>query len=542
MNRLKVVNDSSNLQIYKIIEIYRQHKLIESYVLKLLYHNKEILLTASSQMTLEIKHGGFFEGDFIEINKVDSEGIIFKKINKSVIDTTKWDKYKSNINLQILIDYKLTNFLNDTLPENEDPHHIVDIIDLDPIYQDNIFMHKYKTIDDHKEIQCISSPITAPFIGQIQQKTRINLYPGIYNPFFFIIVSYNTGIAKIVFWKENILKYSSLDVGDTIYVKTFRKKKKTELCNKLTYNTFTETMYFNVDEIVSNEIYKVSISLNKDIFRIFDTVQGYVIYSSVILKNNYNGMYHEYQFIKLLHKNIIKYIILFNNSQKEFYKLRNKNIILYEMRHIKRGEISLYISTIYTRIKIEHDMIFCKKYFNIFDNKTIIKHFNYISIERGLSYLPDIFNSLNDLKDSTEVFGGQSKQVDFFFMPIQTTIEELMNNFKKETKGIYDLSINEIKKFFFINTIQEIVETNICVDYKVINNKKEVINKTQKVYQIILKDDYFIYYVDNLFISEYNTIDIIKNLQHVKCILFVDAIRINSTEIMIYLTGGFKYE
>ena len=76
MNRLKIVNDSSTLQIYKIVEIYRQHKLIELYVLKLLWYNKEILLTASSQMTLEIKHGGFFEGDFIEINKVDSEGII----------------------------------------------------------------------------------------------------------------------------------------------------------------------------------------------------------------------------------------------------------------------------------------------------------------------------------------------------------------------------------------------------------------------------------------------------------------------------------
>lgn len=542
MNRLKVVNDSSSLQIYKIVEIYRQHKLIELYVLKLLWYNKEILLTASSQMTLEIKHGGFFEGDFIEINKVDSEGIIFKKIDKSIIDTTKWDKCRANINLQILLDYKLTNFLNDTLPENRNLQYTIDEIDLDPIYQDNIFIHKYRVLDTHEEIPCISSPITAPFIGQIQQKTRINLYPGVYNPFFFIIVSYDIGIAKIVFWKENILKYSNLEVGDTIYVKTFRKKKKTELCSKLTYNTFTETMYFDVDEIVSNEIYKVSISLNKDIFRIFDTIQGHVIYSSVILKNNYNGMYHEYQFLKLLHKDTIKYVVLFNNSQKEFYKLRNKNIILYEMRYIKRGEINLYISTIYTRIKIEHDKICCKKYFNVFDNKTITKHFQYVSAERGLSYLPDIFNTLDDLKDSIEIFGGQSKQVDFFFMPMQTTIEELTNSFNKETKSIYDLSINEIKKFFFINTIQEIIETNIYIDYIIINNKKEVLNKTQKVYQIILKNDHFIYYTENLFIPNYNTIDIIKNLQHVRSILFVDAIRINNTEIMIYLTGGFKYE
>lgn len=542
MNRLKIVNDSSTLQIYKIVEIYRQHKLIELYVLKLLWYNKEILLTASSQMTLEIKHGGFFEGDFIEINKVDSEGIIFKKIDKSIIDTTKWDKCRSNINLQILLDYKLTNFLNDTLPENKNLQYTIDEINLDPIYQDNIFIHKYRVLDTNEEIPCISSPITAPFIGQIQQKTRINLYPGVYNPFFFIIVSYDIGIAKIVFWKENILKYSSLDVGDTIYVKTFRKKKKTELCSKLTYNTFTETMYFDVDEIVSNEIYKVSISLNKDIFRIFDTIQGHVIYSSVILKNNYNGMYHEYQFLKLLHKDTIKYVVLFNNSQKEFYKLRNKNIILYEMRYIKRGEINLYISTIYTRIKIEHDKICCKKYFNVFDNKTITKHFQYMSAERGLSYLPDTFNTLDDLKDSIEIFGGQSKQVDFFFMPMQTTIEELTNSFNKETKNIYDLSINEIKKFFFINTIQEIIETNIYIDYIIINNKKEILNKTQKVYQITLKNNHFIYYIENLFIPNYNTIDIIKNLQHVRSILFVDAIRINNTEIMIYLTGGFKYE
>ena len=136
---------------------------------------------------------------------------------------------------------------------------------------------------------------------------------------------------------------------------------------------------------------------------------------------------------------------------------------------------------------------------------------------------------------------SQSKLI-FFFMPMQTTIEELTNSFNKETKNIYDLSINEIKKFFFINTIQEIIETNIYIDYIIINNKKEILNKTQKVYQITLKNNHFIYYIENLFIPNYNTIDIIKNLQHVRSILFVDAIRINNTEIMIYLTGGFKYE
>lgn len=333
---------------YTILNIYRIYE-TKSFVIAL-YSNSIEYFKVDKSMTEKISKGMVFVGDKITVTQNTNDGIIFEIVNDET--TGELPSAQSDAEFFYSDSKKALNeshsnllpFLCDVLPySNETIKEEM----AKPIFKNGLFIGKY-LIDQH-EYSNIKIPLPSSFVAKVIHKTRINLYPTSYNPFFFAIISSNDILIKAVFWKESLKSYSSLKVGDIILVKDYKMKKKWNAVDKIELNTFTESIYFDVDEITVKELLKIKYDKKTTTQRLFETIEGQVEYLSLILRMNLNGTLMEYVLIKIDGKNVI----LFYNSDTEFYKIQaGSKITITEMRKITRAGYELFISTIYTQFEI----------------------------------------------------------------------------------------------------------------------------------------------------------------------------------------------
>lgn len=336
---------------YTVLNIYRIYD-SKSFIIALYNTSIEYFKVAKS-MSESISKGMVFVGDKVTIKEITNDGIIFEvscdsSENESSITQSEVDFFYSD-NKKLLGDLQgnFLPFLCDVLPYSNET---IKEEKAKPIFKNGSFIGKY--LIDKKEISNIKVPLPQSFVAKVVQKTRINLYPTSYNPFFFAIISSNDIFIKAVFWKETLKSFSSLKVGDVLMIKDYKMKKKWNAVDKIEPNTFTESIYFDVDEITVKELIKIKYDKKTASHNLFETIQGNVLYLSLIMRVNMNGTLMEYVLMKVNGYNVV----LFYNSDPEFYKIQpGTKLILNELRKIQRAGETLYISTIFTQFEIEDE-------------------------------------------------------------------------------------------------------------------------------------------------------------------------------------------
>ncbi|ORD94714.1 hypothetical protein ECANGB1_155 [Enterospora canceri] len=548
-------------KIYQIIGIFKKHGAIPSYVISLADDERAEMVSVSVKMSRIIEMGAFFEGDFIQVTRDSESGIEFvicgdeSRHFATAVDVARIRE--ENNQLEFLLDLNLTKFLNDTLPESRNcgvaynasgalvpTREEHDPIYFEPVRLNGSFVGKYRIQGlNNEEVGNLQARVTGAFIGRIVQKTRINIYPHAYNPFCFAIVTANNVFVKLVFWKEHLTLYSSLQVGDSVYVKSFSQRSASNVPDKIIYGTFTESCYFKVKEITPKEVFKVfpRRPIGHREIRLLDTIRGRVVYSSVTLRQTTKHVYQEYLLLRMEDEdgNVFS-VLLQNNSQEDFYRLRNRVVELCEMRRIHRGGAELYISSIYTRIRIEDDGG-CRTYYNAEENRMVRRERRSRYKEGAIGYLPDNFGRVEELEGTTEIFRGVHKQVDLFYAPVQTTAEELFKAVDEQGPNesrstVYSLAINEVKKFYFQGVVRGVDETETYVDYLAENEGSGTVVESQRLLRVSLAGDYRVYYAENMFVESEE--DWLRLLVNREALLFVDALRVSSDEVLVYLTGG----
>ena len=553
-------------EIYQIIGIYRKICFEEYYVIICCKNDEQCEFRCAEEMKNKIISGYFCEGDFIKITKERSERVEFEQTDKNVKNSSK--KLKSIKIENELLDRMIANnrlpYLNNTLPNST---REVKTVEMEPVMLNNIFQGKFRLskgcIDEvmannvfkkssgkNCEITSLQPAINKHFLAKIQQKTRINCVNNKYNPFFFVIASSNGVFIKIVFWKENLDQFSSLKVNDIIYVHEMRKKIKMAHPNMLIYNNFTESAYFSCEEVTAISVYKVEseiFSKNTKIIHLFETIRGKIIYSSIVFRRILNeGIYEEFKYLKIRKSDgAVVGVILANNSQQEFYDIQNDIVELLEMRKIERGTVEFYYSTIYTQIAIIEDLN--QKYSKnkvIYDpttNEIVKKTFEDVYEEGGIAFLPDNYKEVEDVaQEGVEILSGKEKIVEPLWTSAKTTLDEIMNIYS-ETEVLdkkYILAFNEIKKFWFKAKITKLERSDLQFDHLKSVDKKDFTVEKQKAYKIILDEIYFVYFINNMFITAGNElISKIERNKDKECIIFVDALRVGHKDVLIYITG-----
>ncbi|KAL6121610.1 hypothetical protein NUSPORA_01457 [Nucleospora cyclopteri] len=514
----------------KIVEILQKHCVpSEFYVLGLA--EKPEFYKVAEKITQEILVGKFFAGDLIEFEE-DKNGICSMEIVEISEECRNKEDFKElQLDLKQLLNGHFTKFLNHTLPISAQKN--IKVKKAEAIYINGVFQGKY--LMDNQEVGNITARLKSPFIGKIQQKTRITLYPNSFNPFFFVIASSNNFSVKIVFWKESLELYSSLEPGDNICVTEFKRKKKTVPADKIVYNTFTETRYFDCEEVTARELFLVDLEKTGVISRLFPTIQGKVLYSSVILKMEHLETYQEYVLIRLVDNGNEINVVLFNNSQDCFYDLKGQFVRLFEMRKVSRDQFSFYLSTIYTYIEIVEDenVEIETVSYNLFDETVTkkIKKTPHI-IYGAIGFLPDFYENISEISSlkNSELISGKDVPVDHFYSPVFCTLENI---------NLIKLAINECKKFYFKNTVSSIEPSDVTIEYI-----EEDRIRDQQCYLVSFTDSSFVYLISNFFTNQKYQLGIYDGIQEIKkalvgneMYLFVDAMRISSDNILIYLTG-----
>ncbi|OQS53983.1 hypothetical protein EHP00_535 [Ecytonucleospora hepatopenaei] len=544
-------------EIFLLIGIYLKYDVINYYEILVLKDTTEIIFKVDHFMDDDILYGEFCEGDFIRIIKKDG-GVVFEisqekfKVNRNLCKQIK-EKYDSTYQL---IENRRMPFLNDTLPFTNKKTIKSEIngitsVELQPVNINGIFQGKFKVLGQNNqevaaqnvignEIGPIKSALNKPFVAKIQQKTRINTIPNKFNPFFFIIASSSNILVKIVFWKEQIAKYSELNVGDIVLINSFKKYNSPFKVEKLIYNTFTESVYFSCQAIRANTLYKVESDFfhkNNKIIRLFKTIHGDVVYSSMIFRHNHANSFLQFKYIKLNCEGEVIYVVLFYNSQKEFYNLDKNSIILHEMRRIDRGGLVFYVSTIYTQIEITgRSTPKPTLYYDSFQNGGIGSFDDIKCVHGGIGYIPDSFKDVEELCPTVEIVKGKDISTDMFMPPYKTTLEEIMVINTAKSTFVFKLALNEVKKFYFMATITGIEKADVVFDYvERTENHKEIL-KQQEAHKIILDSKYFVHYTDNLFYDTQLFDKICESIGDKK-VIFVDAIRISSKETFLVITG-----
>jgi hypothetical protein len=517
------------MQTYSVLNIYRTKKVPCSFVVSLQGITKEYYMIDPS-FTDQISTGMLFIGDKITIREMTESGISFDLVE----DGAPSDKIETNINF----------FYAENRPEIKPflppgTHFLPYLCDILPYNTQKIdvqsavpeknrgdeFTGKYKV--EGQLASNLKLPLSGMFIAKIIQKTRINTYPTSFNPFFFVIASSGDVLIKIVFWIESLKKYSSLKVGDVIMVKDYRRKKKWTAFDKIDVNTFTESIYFDVEEITAKELVIIQ-SDNKLVRKhLFDTVEGRVKYLSVLMRHNYNDTLMEYVLVHVEDKKVV----LFYNSDDEFYKIRIGNKIkIDEVRKMERAGIEFFISTIYTQLEVSEESI----------EESGIKRTrtegNDLGIFGAIGFLPDNFKNLSEIMDyfHVEMISNDTQQsvevpVNLFMKPAFISLSELSSQV---------LVLNESKKFILSSVITKIVDLECIIDY--VENGE---NKKQGSFAIVLDDSVEVFVYDNFFNEKHKDFPSLRFKEDEQALIgksqyfVIEAFRVDNNNVLYYLTG-----
>lgn len=336
-------------KVYEVISIYRNHGPLLSFSMVLQDKSVEFVRVDRSQ-SQDISQGSVYTHDFVKIKSITKEGIVFEVVDVKAESINESGENKDMVESIIYGEQSETHclpFLCDVLPYSSSK---IESQVATPIIVSGKFIGRYMI--NGLEIPNLKFPVPLQFVTRICYKTRINIYPNSYNPFFFVIASSNHTWIKIVFWKERLKEYSGLKVGDIIQVKEYRNKRKLPLIEKVEYNTFTESVYFECEEISAREIGKIEYKVPVVKTRMFDSVCGVITYMSVLKRYMCNGTLLEYVMCRIGEK----CIVLFYNSDEDFRRLETgMNVEINEIRRIERCKVEYYVSTIYTQFCIVED-------------------------------------------------------------------------------------------------------------------------------------------------------------------------------------------
>lgn len=517
------------MQTYTVLNIFRTNEQTPSFVIAVFDTTKEYYRIDKS-LTDRVSKGMVFIGDRIQLKETTIDGVIFDVFpeeTKSIIEDIE-----SEIDFFYLESKRMIKphnsqkihylpYLCDILPYS---NLAVNEVNATPIYKDGIFAGKYQI--DHLEVSNIKLPLPSMFIAKIVQKTRINTYPTSFNPFFFVIVSSNNILLKIVFWSESLREYSSLKVGDIILVKDYKMKKKWTMVDKIDPNTFTESAYFDVEEITAKELAKIKFDKKAAQKHVFDCVEGKITYLSVLLRHNCNGTLLEYVLVKVGDKSVV----LYYNSDSEFYKIQTGSYIkITELRKIQRAGFDLFISTIYTQFELSlsandtPDLDSVSKKIKIGEEQP--------EIFGAIGFIPDNFRSLSEILDydKKEKVMERELSISLFMKPTNIALSDLTKQ---------PLLLNESKKFIVNCKITKIIDIECIIDY--LENGE---SKKQGSFAIVLDDLVEVFVYENFFNStesDYPSLSFKNNdlkLLSVQKNLVIEAFRADETSVLYYLTG-----
>lgn len=518
---------------FEVVNIYRNYEPSLSFTL-VLYKKALLYIRVDRSQSEEISRGLVYIGDFVMITKQTTDGV---KISLTVgehspdaVESTSLLLIDSVEKARILTDTRTINFLPflcDILPYAEPEVAEVKAI---PLPKKRGVVAKY-LIDGH-EVSELKHPIPSSFVVRVCDKTRISMYPNTYNPFFFIIASSNGLFIKIVFWREMLKKYSNLRVGDAIHVKEFKNKKKLPFIGKVECNTFTESVYFDCQEITAKDIAKVSMENdasqddssivlgNADNAGLFETVRGRIEYLSVLMRYNCNSCLMEYVLCRVGDCPVV----LFYGSDNSFYNLKEGDMIDIQcLRKIERAGSLMFISTIYTQLVLQES-----------SQEAAAGSAKRVCMEASIvygavGYIPDTFGSTAEILayNCIEKVRGQDVFVNLFMKPSITTVEEIMKA---------RLVINELRKHTVHARLVSINSKGSVVEYTENGEAKK-----QVATQVVLEGGLTCNVFNNFFLGNAArpSVDIAWLAGRIgeKLFFVVDALLVSIDTVMYTLTG-----
>lgn len=526
------------MDAYTVLNIFRTNENPLSFTICIMGDSKEYH-RISRCLSDRVSKGMVFIGDRITIREKTPDGIIFE-----VIDSDSGELHENESDVEFLYSEikKIPNTKSGYLPYLCDvlPYSNVDIpeVKASPIYKDGSFIGRYQV--EGQEVSNIRLPLPSTFVAKILQKTRINVYPTSFNPFFFIIVSSNNILLKIVFWSESLKQFSNLRVGDIIMMKDYKLKRKWTMVDKVEPNTFTESVYFDVEEITAKDLVKISFEKKAPPRYIFESIQGEVEYISVLMRYNCNGSLLEYVLLRIDGK----MVVLFYNSDVNFYKIQcNTRINIVELRKIVRAGTEMYISTIYTQFEIDLPDVIDKndnvsKNINTNknenedsndENRKRVKMEKNPSIFGAIGFIPDNFLKVSDILEYSQKENILEREISMclFMKPTPISLADLQKQ---------NLVLNESKKFLINSSITRTSDIECIIDYF-----EDGECKKQSSFAIVLDDlvDVFVY--DNFFtnrfcellVSKANEASLIGKPRN----FVIEAFRVDETRVLYYLTG-----
>lgn len=513
------------LETFAVVNIYRIYGQNLSFIIALYSQNVEYF-DVDKSLSEKVSKGMVFIGDRVAISEITDDGIVFEVLKDDQLGSQSASPIFENE-----IEFYYSGALKKTIPGHHSKHHylpyLCDVLPYNnipvreerasPIFKNSVFQGKYMV--DDVEVSNIKIPLPNMFIAKIHQKTRISTYPTSFNPFFFVIVSSNGVFLKIVFWSEHLKNFGSLKVGDVIMVKDYRIKKKWAFIDKVDFNAFTESVYFDCDEISAKDLVRIKVDKKGIEKSIFETVEGHVEYLSVLMRYNCNGSFMEYVLIKICGRSVV----LFYNSDTEFYNIRVKSkMAIKELRRVRRAGFEFYVSTIYTQFELSEDLE---------ETPTKRPRTEGTYVFGAMGYIPDSFSSLSDITEheSKEIIHGQEVSFNLFMKPQMVLAEDL----KKQT-----LLLNEAKKFLISGCITDVLDTECIIDYSENEN-----NKQQRSFTIILDDRVECHVYENFFdkrscnfqnlLSKDDFAGTISRKMH----FIVEGFRADESTVLYYLTG-----
>lgn len=357
------------MEEYEILGIYRELRQGGGHDFKmLLFDGKDMAFKkASGRMETALKRGRFYKQDWICVREGE-DGIVFESVAQRPYSYVFvfGREYESEVHSMIKKDDGhvqvrkpgdpdngtgvLLPFLNDTLPYSTLE---MNTVSGRPVYnKQRLFTDKF--LADQQEYVTtdfwLSKPYLAnlPMIGRVAYKTRMGSisYNRRHPYYFLILLTSPRSFVKAIVWGED-LPYSSMRIGDVLGLSIYRKREPIEV-GVVEYNRFTEAAYFRCREISVKEMFKVELEKSAEMpASIFDEVCGEIEYMSV-LNRRCTGALEEYHLLRVGGA----MVLVFYNSSKEFYEMEvGKTARIMNLRTMRRGDVSFYISTIYTQIE-----------------------------------------------------------------------------------------------------------------------------------------------------------------------------------------------
>lgn len=197
-------------------------------------------------------------------------------------------------------------------------------------------------------------------------------------------------------------------------------------------------------------------------------------------------------------------VILFNNSQEQFYKLKpGKQVLLENLRCYKRGNTEMYMSSLYTSIR--------------FYGEEPGSH-----IRNGIGFIPDNFLSFEESQETKEELINNEVVT---ILPLYKPIEAFLDI------NLETLVINETRKYFFREVfLKSTTEKSECKYFK----GKEDVSDIIDLY-ILEKNDVqrYVFNVYNHFTKSK------KEIKEGKCDVIVDCMRISQNDVFICISEVF---